>query len=70
MHCELDILLLVADIDECATGAYTCGSNAYCSNNVGSYDCFCDSGYTGNGYTGCSGEKLILVRHAKLPTYV
>ena len=55
MHCELDILLLVADIDECATGTDSCDSNAYCDNYVGYHDCSCYLGYTGNGYS-CSGK--------------
>ena len=55
MHCELDILLLVADIDECTDGTHICDSNAACDNDNGTYHCTCGTGYTGNGLT-CEGE--------------
>lgn len=34
------------DVDECATGAFTCTANSYCSNKVDGYDCMCVAGYT------------------------
>jgi len=46
--------LLFADIDECASGANSCISGrAACSNTVGSYNCTCNHGYTGDGKTSC-----------------
>ncbi|CAH1238943.1 HMCN1 [Branchiostoma lanceolatum] len=39
------------DIDECTAGTDNCGSDATCSNTVGSFTCACNSGYTGNGVT-------------------
>ncbi|XP_066302809.1 uncharacterized protein [Branchiostoma lanceolatum] len=39
------------DIDECSAGTDNCGSDATCTNTVGSFTCACNSGYTGNGVT-------------------
>ena len=39
------------DIEECANNADNCDMNAYCNNTVGSYNCTCYAGYTGNGTT-------------------
>lgn len=45
---------LFADIDECASGANSCISGrATCLNTVGSYNCTCNYGYTGDGKTSC-----------------
>ena len=42
------------DIDECATGNYTCLAQATCVNTYGGYDCECSAGYAGDGVTSCS----------------
>ena len=34
------------DIDECATGTHTCDDNASCTNNIGSFACECNVGWT------------------------
>lgn len=41
------------DIDECAQETHNCDDSrrATCSNNAGSFDCNCNSGYSGNGET-------------------
>ena len=41
------------DIDECAIGS-PCSVFAACKNMVGSFLCWCNWGYTGNGFT-CAG---------------
>jgi hypothetical protein len=42
------------DIDECALNTHTCHENATCVNNIGSYECVCNQGYTGDGRN-CAG---------------
>ena len=41
------------DVNECETGNYVCGANSSCVNNVGGYDCECDSGYAMNSSGVC-----------------
>ena len=36
-------------------GVAICHADAICVNTVGQYDCQCEEGYTGDGYT-CTGE--------------
>lgn len=43
--------ILFTDIDECSQGLYSCGEHASCQNTVGSYVCYCDSGWEGDGNT-------------------
>ncbi|XP_028408887.1 scavenger receptor cysteine-rich type 1 protein M130-like [Dendronephthya gigantea] len=37
------------DIDECSRGLGNCGVNSHCINTVGSFECICNHGYTGDG---------------------
>ncbi|XP_065181489.1 fibrillin-2-like [Sycon ciliatum] len=39
----------VTDIDECVTGSHVCHANSTCQNTIGSYNCSCHSGFTGDG---------------------
>ena len=48
-------IFLFLDFDECAANFDNCDPNAYCNNTVGSFNCTCNSGYTGNGTT-CNGK--------------
>jgi hypothetical protein len=56
--CYKIYVLLFLDIDECANG-HDCHVNATCTNNIGSYACACNSGFSGNG-TVCEGMCLCL----------
>ena len=48
---------IVPDFDECKTGTHSCDDNATCKNTVGSYNCICESGYSGDGKT-CNGKMI------------
>ena len=39
------------DIDECSSGIDVCHLNANCINAVGSHNCTCKEGFTGDGHT-------------------
>ena len=55
MHCFIQCYI---DIDECENETLNaCDAHANCSNNIGSYDCFCLSGFEGDGFN-CSGMFL------------
>ena len=49
----------LTDVNEC-DGDNNCDSNANCTNTIGSYNCSCNSGFTGNGFT-CTGKGWSLV---------
>ena len=46
-------MLYHVDIDECEMGSDNCHENAQCINTEGSFTCYCNLGYTGDG-TECS----------------
>ena len=37
------------DVDECSSGLHQCSLNATCTNSIGSYNCRCKLGFSGNG---------------------
>ena len=43
-----------ADINECELNVHQCDHHAECTNTVGSYECHCNIGFTGNGYNCCA----------------
>ena len=49
------IICIVIDINECDVGTDNCHPNATCMDSVGSFECSCNSGFTGSGVT-CLGE--------------
>ena len=47
-----------ADVNECEIDIlHNCHGDAQCSNTEGSFNCFCNSGYTGDGKN-CTGRDL------------
>ena len=46
----------IPDIDECSEGLDMCASNATCTNTEGDYNCSCDTGYNGDGFT-CDSKR-------------
>ncbi|CAH3157521.1 unnamed protein product, partial [Pocillopora meandrina] len=46
------------DVDECQNGIHECIKDvATCVNQLGSYYCICNHGYTGDGKTSCIPEE-------------
>jgi len=45
----------IVDIDECAVNNGNCSQNATCNNVLGSYECTCMTGFSGDGFN-CTGE--------------
>lgn len=48
---------LPLDIDECETDTDNCDVNAHCNNTKGSFQCTCNTGYSGDGVV-CEGWFL------------
>mgnify|MGYP001796082175 FL=1 len=44
---------MFADVDECEQNP--CHNQAVCTNSDGSYGCSCSQGYSGDGFSSCSG---------------
>lgn len=42
-------MLTDSDVDECTLGDDDCDENAGCINNVGSFTCMCNTGYSDSG---------------------
>lgn len=66
MKCVVKSLSLsvIADVDECELGTDLCNGNAFCTNNIGLYQCSCLQGYQGDGYD-CRGEEMTVVLESK-----
>ena len=54
--------LFFLDTDECRSKP--CHANAECTNTIGSYQCKCNKGYTGNG-TLCTGKYSRAVQYMR-----
>ena len=52
-------VFLYVDVNECLDNS-TCGSNADCTNVIGSFICNCSLGYTGDGFT-CEGTYVCIL---------
>ena len=54
-------LYVHADVDECRVGVPNdCHSNADCINTYGGHECYCKTGYKGNGSVVCTGKCMCL----------
>ena len=51
------LILKFIDVNECADEEPPCDLNADCENTVGSFQCYCNEGYTAEGNT-CNGKYL------------
>ena len=50
------------DTDECALNTDNCHDNASCINNIGSFECVCKQGYTGDGVN-CAGMTVLNITY-------
>jgi hypothetical protein len=48
-------VIVCIDFNECGNRTDNCSALAMCVNTVGSYNCTCNSGYSGNGFV-CDGN--------------
>ena len=48
------------DIDECLRQHHNCSENALCTDIIGSFECDCLAGYTGNGVN-CTSKLFFLM---------
>ena len=53
------VLTFISDVDECMEQKDDCDINANCTNRQGSYNCTCNDGYSGDGFT-CQGNEYTL----------
>ena len=59
---------MFSDIDECEEGTDNCDDdNGTCINNEGSFECTCNTGYSGDGVT-CEGK--IVYFHPRLNYFI
>ena len=56
---KLIIGLFDADVNECNTGEFNCGTGKVCVNTLGSYTCVCPKGTTGPECTISKWQELI-----------
>lgn len=49
-------VFLISDEDECQLEKHNCHENANCINRLGSFDCSCNNGFSGDGHD-CTGIK-------------
>ena len=54
-HIKKSNFMLVSDITECEDGTDECNDTATCTNTIGSYECQCNEGFTGDGRS-CMGK--------------
>ena len=51
------MLHTILDVNECLNSTLNdCHEHASCNNTIGSFECFCNKGFNGNG-TSCIGKR-------------
>lgn len=55
------MLIMLLNTDLCNSNT-DCGGNATCSNEAGFFECKCNEGFQGDGYS-CTGKRLQLLTH-------
>ena len=56
------IILILTDVDECQRGEDNCHTFASCNDTEGSYHCFCNEGFIGDGVN-CTGRTSTTHHH-------
>ena len=56
----LKIFNIFLDLDECILNSHSCDANAVCTNNHGSHDCTCKTGFSGDGRS-CAGNIFLVI---------
>ena len=60
-HCAVGFMSLIyylSDVNECSVELHDCSATATCTNTEGSFLCYCNPGYSGNG-TYCIGMFFV-----------
>ena len=52
------LIVFLIDNDECRLGTHKCHQKAVCQDTIGSYECHCKEGYSGDGFDECQGNKI------------
>ena len=56
---EMDLNLECTNVNECATMTHMCDQNAECLDTDGSFECFCNYGFGGDGLTCVEGFNIL-----------
>jgi len=62
MGAVLMLLFTVILPDYCTTGIDACDTSAFCTDTDGGFECTCDMGYSGDGFT-CAGLLSINIHN-------
>ena len=62
------LCVYIWDLNECTSGVHNCHDLGVCTNNVGSFTCHCQRGYTGNGMW-CAGNVVVIFCIFTLPVW-
>ena len=64
----MELFVFTSDIDECVKKTDNCSQN--CNNTIGSYQCYCNDGYTldSDDLHTCNGTDVVYVAEPELHT--